>query len=104
MVQQLGASGVTQDPEFATKREARAKRFQLCNLPEPSYTDVQQMYESLDVSKEQRDLDPKESDYRFETIHITGKNFNICVLLNEMYVSYLIISTAILFPKFSEFQ
>ena len=73
MVQQLGGSGVTHDPKFAQKKEARAKRFQLeGQLPEPSYNDVQLMYDSLEVPKDQRDPENTEKLHRFETIHITG--------------------------------
>ena len=51
---QLGASGVTHDPDFAQKKEARAKRFQLeGQLPEPSYNDVQQMYDSPGLNKKE---------------------------------------------------
>jgi len=73
LVQQLGGSGVTHDPKFAQKKEARAKRFQLeGQLPEPSYNDVQLMYDSLEVPKDQRDPESTEKLHRFETIHITG--------------------------------
>ena len=72
-MQQLGGSGVTHDPKFAQKKEARAKRFQLeGQLPEPSYNDVQLMYDSLEVPKDQRDPENTEKLHRFETIHITG--------------------------------
>ena len=68
LVQQLGSSGVTHDPNYAEKFQARAKRFQLeqC-LPEPAFADVQQMYDSLQVPKEERS-----EEYRYETILVTG--------------------------------
>ena len=73
LVQQLGGSGVTHDPAFAQKKEARAKRFQLeGQLPEPSYNDVQLMYDSLEVPKDQRDPENTDKLHRFETIHVTG--------------------------------
>lgn len=74
LVQSLGGSGVSsQDPDFAQKKEARAKRFQLSNtIPEPSFDDVQGMYESLEVPKDQLEKAAIERDFRFETIHITG--------------------------------
>ena len=64
---------MTHDPAFAQKKEARAKRFQLeGQIPEPSYNDVQLMYDSLEVPKDQRDPENTEKQHRFETIHITG--------------------------------
>ena len=79
-MQQLGGSGVTHDPKFAQKKEARAKRFQLeGQLPEPSYNDVQLMYDSLEVPKDQRDPESTEKLHRFETIHITGFSTKVSV-------------------------
>ena len=85
LVQQLGGSGVTHDPKFAQKKEARAKRFQLeGQLPEPSYNDVQLMYDSLEVPKDQRDPENTEKLHRFETIHITG--FSTKVRVYYLYI------------------
>ena len=79
---QLGASGVTHDPDFAQKKEARAKRFQLeGQLPEPSYNDVQQMYDSLEVPKDQRDPENTDKLHRFETIHITGFSTKVIIVV-----------------------
>ena len=60
-----GASGFTNDPEFASKLTARAKRFQLeKHLVEPSFEDVQAMKKSI-VPEELREVRP-------EAIHVTG--------------------------------
>ena len=86
-MQQLGGSGVTHDPKFAQKKEARAKRFQLeGQLPEPSYNDVQLMYDSLEVPKDQRDPENTEKLHRFETIHITALPENTYVPFIKIYV------------------
>ena len=71
-----GASGFTDDPENASKLQARAKRFQLeKHLDDPSFSDLQSMKNTL------KPEDPFK-EIRAEAIHITG--FDTKVQSNDL--------------------